>query len=309
MSKKLIAVAAAAALALTGLVSTPANASITVVFANAGGTTITPSATSAAAAANVDVPSNNTIEYTATSARNSAMKVTVTTVSGDAVSATSTGGIKVLESLTDATSASGSTTYTKTATTTSVEFYAFTTSTSAGSLTVSVGGNSRVVYFKGNAGPAYNIAVTAPTTVGATAPSKNNLKVAVTDVFGNAIATGTPITVDVLGSGSFITAAGTITATPAYDATDKLFGAKLGAATAGSFGLSVKITSAPTDVTGLAEAKDTFYTTVNSADLETQVTSLTAQVNTLKADYNKLAARWNKLVASKKAPKKTVATK
>jgi hypothetical protein len=309
MSKKLIAVAAAAALALTGLVSTPANASITVAFANAGGTTITPSATSAGAAANVDVPSNNAIEFTATSARNSAMKVTVTTVSGDAVTATSTGGIKVLESLTDATSASGATTYSKTATTTSVEFYAFTTSTSAGSLTVSVGGNSRVVYFKGNAGPAYNIAVTAPTTVGATAPSKNNLKVAVTDVFGNAIATGTPITVDVLGSGSFITAAGTITATPAYDSTDKLFGAKLGAATAGSFGLSVKITSAPTDVTGLAEAKDTFYTTVNSADLETQVTTLTAQVAALKADYNALAAKWNKRVASKTAPKKAVATK
>jgi len=301
MSKKLIAVAAAAALALTGLVGVaPANATITVAFENAGGTSVTPSATSAAAAANLDVPSNNAIEFTATSARNSALKVTVTTVSGDAVSATSTGGIKVLESLTDATSASGSQTYTKTATSTSTVFYAFTTSTTAASLTVSVGGNSRVVYFKGNAGPAYNVSVTAPTTVGATAPTKNNLKVAVTDVFGNAIVTGTPITVDVLGSGSFIGTSGTITSTPSYNSTDKLFGAKIGAGTAGSFGLSVKITSAPTDVTGLAAAKSTFFTTVNSADLESQVTTLTAQVAALKADYNSLAAKYNKLVKKSK---------
>jgi len=306
MSKKLIAVAAAAALALTGLVGiAPANAAITVTYkvANNAGTddtanTYATSALATAGSAAIDVPANNTLEYTATSARSSLMKVTVTTVSGDAVTATATGA-KIVDEATDDdndyTSANGSTTFSKTATTTSVEFYVFATSTANASLAVSKGGNTETVWFKSNAGSAYNVSVTAPKTVTDAYPTTKNVVVKVTDVFGNLIKTGTPVTVEVAGSGSAVE-----TATPAYSSTLLGHATSIKAAAAGNFGLSVKITTAPDDVDGLADAVDTYFTTVGSADLAAQVTALTAQVAALTADYNALAKKYNKKVKKSK---------
>ena len=324
MSKKLIALASAAALVLTCLVGVaPANAAITVAFATqsadgTGGTAKTPSATLAGAAADVAVPANNKLEFSVTAARSSLMKVTVTTVAGNVVTATSTGAIKILEvdaigtdyyaedaADVDYTSASGSQSLSITATTTSVVFYTFTTSTTAGSLTVSLGGNSRVVYFKGAAGAAYNVALKAPTFVPAnTAFASDNLTATVTDVFGNAVENSAGVvTVGVVGNGASVD-----DTTPDWSATKKNYGSTVTTTGSGSFGISAAITSAPADVTGLAAANSSAFVTVNSGSSTTEITTLTARVAALTAQlaesrpkatsvtkkkYNTLARKWN----------------
>ena len=305
MSKKLIAVASAAALALTALVGiAPANAAITVAYtknvadADVAASTFATSALATAGAAAINVPANNTLEYTDTAKRSSLMKVKVTTVIGDTVTATSTGS-KIVDEETDAdndyTSASGSTTFSEKATTTSVVFYVFATSTANASLAVTKGGNTETVWFKASAGDPYNVSVTAPKTVTDAYPTTKNVVVKVSDVFGNLIKTGTPVTLEVAGSGSAVESA-----TPAYSGTLLGHATSIKAASAGNFGLSVKITTAPDDVDGLADAVDTFFTTVGSADLAAQVTALTAQVAALTADYNTLAVKFNKKVKKAK---------
>jgi hypothetical protein len=319
MSKKLIAVASAAALALSALVAIPANANIAIVYANAAGT-VTPSATAAAATSGsgiADVPANNVLEFTSTANRSSLIKVTVTTVAKDVVTATATGAIKIVDDEEDAAgdaydSTAGSSTYTDTATTTSVVFYVYTTSTTAGSLTISKGGNTQVVYFKGIAGAAYNIAVTAPTFVAAgLTPASDNVTVAVSDVFGNNVASEAGVvTLAVLGGGASLD-----DTTPDYSTTKKTYGSLLTAASAGSFALTAKITSAPEDVDGLAEAKDTFFVTINSSSAADSITTLTAQVAALTAQlavsrlkensvtqkkYNTLVRKWNAAFPSNK---------
>ena len=311
MSKKLIAVASAAALALTALVGiAPANAAITVTYkiANVAGTdatanTYATSALATAGSAAISVPANNSIEYTTTATRSTAMKVTVTTAVGDAVTATSNGA-KSIDAVTDATnkytSANGSTTFAKTATTTSVEFYVFATSTSNASLAVSLAGNTETVWFKASAGPAYKLSVTLPSVVGTVAPTSNNVFASVVDVFGNNVSSGSGLT-------AAATSGATLT-TLTWDSTDKRYEAKLHNATAGQFGVSASITD-PEDVTGLGAEVISFFGTVNSQDAAAQVVTLTAQVAALTADYNSLAAKWNKRVASKTAPKKAVTLK
>jgi hypothetical protein len=312
MSKKLIAVASAAALALSALVAVPANAAIAVVYADAAGT-VTPSVTVAAATAGsgiVDVPANNVLEFTTTTDRSSLISVTVTTVAKDVVSATATGAIKIVDDVLDAagdeySSTAGSSTYTATATTNEVVFYVYTTSSTAGSLTITKGGNTQVVYFKGIAGVAYNIAVTAPTFVAAgLTPASDNVTVAVSDVFGNNVASEAGVvTLSVLGGGASLD-----DPTPDYSTTKKTYGSLLTAASAGSFALTAAITSAPEDVDGLPEAKDTFFVTINSSSAADSITSLTAQVAALTAQlalsrsiadsvtqkkYNTLVRKWN----------------
>jgi hypothetical protein len=319
MSKKLIAVAAAAALALTGLVGVaPANATITVVFSTlaADGTTdtaFTPSATSSGASAQIAVPFNNKLEYTVTTARSSLAKVTVNSiVSGNVVTASSTGGLKIIDvdgfgsdfaaedaADKDYTSASGTESLSKTATTTSLSFYVYTTKTSAGSLTVSVGGNSRVVYIKGLVGPAYRLSMTAPTSVGTVAPTSNNVFASVVDVFGNNVESGSGLT-------AAATSGATLT-TLTWDADDKRYEAKVHNATAGPFAITASITD-PTEVTALGAKVVTAFATVNAVDASAQVVLLTAQVAALQAQlensrptatsvtkkkYNTLARKWN----------------
>jgi hypothetical protein len=320
MSKKLIAVASAAALALSALVAVPANANITVAYANEAGP-VTPSATAAAATAGsgiVDVPANNVLEFTSTADRSSLIEVTVTTVAKDVVTVAATGAIKIVDDKVDAAdeaydSTAGASAYTVTATTTSVVFYVYTTSTTAGSLTISKGGNTQVVYFKGIAGAAYNIAVTAPTFVAAgLSPTTDNVTVAVSDVFGNNVAAEAGVvTLAVLGGGASLD-----DLTPDYSSTTLTYGSLLTAASAGTFALTAKITVAPEDVDGLAEAKDTFFATINSASAADTITSLTAQLATLQAafvaleiikdrkvsklKYNRLARKWNAAFPSNK---------
>lgn len=327
MSKKLIAVAAAAALALTGLVGiSPANANVVVTYGinDAAGTGVaefTPGASAAAAAANIVVPADNKLTFTNTAARSSLARVTVTTVVGDTVTASSTGALKILDlnsvgqigsdyraettAGVDYTSASGTQTFSMVATTTSVVFYVFTTSTTAASLTVNKGGNTRIVWIKGAAGPEYNITATLPKTIPATAPALANLTAKVTDVFGNNVSSGAVITEVAAGAGGVITEVG-------YDSVAAGWTFKLHATGTGAMGVGLNLTTAPTDVTGLPVANSSWFATTTAADLTTlnaSVAALTAQVAKLTADYNALVTKWNKRVASKTAPKKKAALK
>jgi hypothetical protein len=318
MSKKLFAAAAAAALAVTGLVAIPAQASVSLQFNTAAEVSgdsenITSASVIASTAAGatspaVAVPSNNVLEYTFTADRKSLMKVTVATTSGEVVNVTTTGKVRVIDAPTNDTnkytSASGLTAWSKTATGSTVVFYTYTTSTDAGSLKVAIAGNSSEVFFKGSAGSAYNIAVTAPKTVTDTYPVApvKNLQVKVTDVFGNLIGSGTPVTASVLGSGaSMETASGVLV----WDATLKAHTTNIKASTPGPVAVSVAITTPATvtAVTGLAAPVASFFATINSVDLAAQVTALEAQVASLQAlvakkvskkKYNTLARKWNR---------------
>jgi hypothetical protein len=323
MSKKLIAVAAAAALALTGLVAIPAQASVSAAYSTAsisGGDTdkaanmYATAALATAGSAVIDVPSNDTLQYSSTTSRSSLLKVIVTAASGDVVDATASAGKIVADILDTASEAQdtkdGASTYSKTATG-NVTFYVFTTSTAVQSLTIKVNGNTSVKYFKANAGPAYNMAVTAPSSIIAgLTPSTNNMVVKLTDLFGNAVTTGSNIlSVTVNGAGGTIDGATTAVTATAYNTTDKGWGYKVASTTATGFGVGVSIAADPAQVTGFALPVKSTFVTFNATSAATAVAALEAQVAALKADYNALAAKWNKRVASKKAPKKAVALK
>jgi len=311
MSKKLIAVAAAAALALTGLVGiAPATASVSAAYTSgndvdASGKMYATAALATAGSAAIDVPSNNVLEYTNTAARDSLLKVVVTAASGDAVEATASAGkivTGVLDSADDEQdSKDGTSSYSKAATG-NVTFYVFTTSSAVQSLTIKVNGNTSVKYFKAAAGPAYNIkSVTVPDSVivGVT-PSSDNLKIAITDVFGNNVS-GATVTATVLGGGGAID-----DANPDYDSDDKVYEAKVSATTSGAFALSVTISA--TDVDGLPDAVTSYFKTINSSDAAASIAALTAQVAALQAQleasrpialsvtkkqYNTLVRKWN----------------
>ena len=309
MSKKLIAVAAAAALALTGLVAAPASANVSVTFAHEGGdtpvsvgTSLNTSATGTTVAL-LDVPANNTLQYTATNDRNSLLKATVTVpAAGTVVSVTTTAKVRVIDEPTNGTnkytSTSGLTSWTKTSTTTTVDFYVYTTSTEKGSVKITVGGNTTELFLFGTAGPGYIMTVTLPTAVGTVAPADNNVFASVVDIFGNN-QDGATITTGVT-SGATITSL-------AWDSTDLRYEGKLHNSTAGPFAVTASIPN-PTSVTGFTR-NASFFGTVNSVDAAAQVTALTAQVAALtaqlaatvtKAKYNKLAKRWNKANPSNK---------
>jgi hypothetical protein len=312
MSKKLIAVAAAAALALTGLVAAPASANVTVTYAvatNAGtdssvsvGTSLNTSAATTTVAL-LDVPSNNSLQYSSTTGRQSLAKATVTVpAAGTVVSVTTTGKVRVIEEPTDSTnkytSASGVSSWTKTSTTTSVVFYFYTTGTDKGSVKIATGGNSTEVFLFGKAGPAFKLGVTLPSTVGTSAPTNNNVFASVVDIFGNNVTDAT-IT-QAATSGATL---GTLT----WDTVDLRYEAKLHNATAGQFAVTASIAD-PADVTGFTEVIS-FFGTVNAQDAAAQVVTLTAQVAALtaqlqasvtKAKYNKLARKWNRANPSNK---------
>jgi hypothetical protein len=301
MSKKLIAIASAAALALAALVAVPANSAVLVVTYTTGddvtATKYSTAKLATAGSATMDVPSNNVLEYTDTADRDSLMKVTVTTAVGDVVSASATGAKIVAEELDAAgdeqDSKAGASTFSKTATSSSVTFFVFTTSTAVASLKTTVAGNSEEIFFKANPGPEYNISVAHPTSVASgITPSADNLLVTVTDVFGNNVS-GASVSASVFGGGGAVD-----DSSPDYSSTSKKYGAKLSATSAGAFALTVSITA--TDVDGLPDAVTEYFATLNSSSPDATIATLTAQVAALIADYNALAAKWNKKAKKKK---------
>jgi hypothetical protein len=317
MSKKLIAVASAAALALTAFVAVPSMAaagdySVTVTTKIAG-----TGADATTNAITVNVPTGDVIRASATTTDTTALTITVaTTTATGSVTASSTGGIKLLTAAelaaSTTTSKSGAQTLSMAAASNSAVFYAFTTSTTGGTLTVSNGGNTTTLYVKGVSANGYNLTISGPSI--ASKGVAYSFTAVVKDMFGNP-------TTGLLAANFVSTGLGAFAASPTETVTESTatpgtYTIKLAAADAAATGaglLSVVLTTKIyTEVEAFGDLGSTATLAVNSTDpavsiaaLQTQVTALTGQVATLTSDYNKLATKYNKLVKkSKRVAKK-----
>jgi hypothetical protein len=330
MSKKLIAVAAAAALALTGLVASPASAGETYTFS------VTPKGQITAALGNttdaplsINVPSQDALRYNVQTFGTGALTASALRLDIQAVATSSavrivaTGGVRLVTDTAFATAAgkktaAGVASLDLVSNNTDeglVTVYAFTTSTEVGTVTVTNGGNTKVLYVKGNnlITYAYNINFSAPST----ADVSGDIEVtgSITDAFGNKIegqATN-PFT----GSGLFTpptffgaanalsdapddwTESATSKGTYTFSVTTK--------ATAGQG--AIGLTIAPVKVAAFGDPKSSQFLTFNTASLASQITALTAQVAALQATvakrvtkkrYNTLARKWNAAFPSQK---------
>ena len=313
MSKKIVAVAAAAALALTALVA-PANAagaSLTVlpttIAAPAAGSQPVPTGNGLASttAWQVPVPSQDVLRLTSTASR-SVLALEISTRSDNAaVTVTSTGAVELL----NATQLAAATTTTATGTQSlsltandsgKAIFYAYNTSTSAGSITVTEAGTtpaSNTVWVIGttDANNAYRIAFTAPATAGLS--SVIDYTGTVVDMFGNALTT--PVFTATALGGDVGTAS-----VPAYDTVDKRFEGKVtNRSTVGQIALSINMAISADTVTAFGAKTTSAFFNINGADLAAANAALTAQIAALtaqlqatvtKAKYNKLVRKWNR---------------
>jgi hypothetical protein len=290
MSKKLIAVASAAALALSALVAAPATAALGTfsvdieTVGKGSGTGI-----SATAAYTMNVPSADVIRATTdTASRSGALFSGYTQVASASVKVTSTGGLKLLTATQYGLAATNSKTGTDTATITaltdgSFSFYAYTTSTSAASMLVQELNadntvlNSKTIWVKGLTGAAnaYSMNFTAPATAGI--GSDFEMSGTVSDMFGNAIENAT---VTVNGLGGNVEDGETLD----WDSVKKIYVEDITARdTAGQMALSVSLGATATKVDAFGTPVTTAFFVVNAADLSAQVTALTAQVAALTA--------------------------
>jgi hypothetical protein len=309
MSKKLIAVAAASALALSALVAAPAYAAPSIaVTGNTGGTTGT-----AASPFTVLVPSANTVTDTGTP---NALKFVVSGLATeDVVRVTSTGSVKILDTATALPTASafinvttlGKTDITKNRTSDAAyTFFVHTTSTVTGTVNVSVtrtGLTSSNTYsVKGLAGSPHKATVTGgvPATLAATKTSDVTFTVA--DVFGNLLEGAT--SPNIVGKGGTDNM-GLVE----WDATAKVYKSKMTSPSNGAF--IAKLDMSPSaEIAGFADTELEIVAVVNSvgnASLTTQVATLTAQVASLQAivdrkvskkRFNTLARKWNRAFPS-----------
>jgi hypothetical protein len=320
MSKKLIAVAAAAALALTGLVGiAPATAAMVTSGTALQGaedsllvtSTVTRGGTGTSADPyTVDVPSSGLATDATT------LQFVISTTADRAMTVTATEGIRLLAEVEDDTAVvlTGANSLTVTADASGdAEFFAYPTSTTKGVVTITNDGDITQIYVEGNVGPAYDIgAVTLP----ALEPEEDGVIVAVvTDAFGNVVDTvdaAASLTVGRVGTGS-----PTSTDVQYSDTSERWEGTITAGATAGQ--LAVSLTIAGLTATDEQEAafgapNNTFFGIINvaaaktAAELETEIKALTAQVTALttqlaesrpkatsvtKKKYNTLARKWN----------------
>ena len=327
MSKKLIAVASAAALALSALVATPAMAapfSVTVLgeFGSTAGTTATDAIV-------VNAPSQNVLRFdntdgSAASTTGTVIRLDVVTTVGSAgVTATATGGVKLFTAATagaseanlpDLTVASGLDSISDVATSgATVSLYAYVTSTTAGTITVTQTGtsNSTVLFVKAKSEKAnsykLNFTVTPSTAAGGDVTFTGTIE----DMFGNLM---TLATADLIVDGIGGNLAAPIAARTdfAVNSTTKVHTWKMkNRDTNGSAAMLVKLksdTAQAAAVTAFGTPVTNQFFNVNAVDLAAQVTALTAQVAALQAQtadmrtkarsvtkkkYNTLARKWN----------------
>jgi hypothetical protein len=329
MSKKLIAVASAAALALTALVGVaPASANTGISYEGAAaGAGLT-----AAAPIVVNVPSQNVLRMVdSPSTSGSVVRVTVdSALTSNTIRVTATGAVKLLTTAQFTVTTNRTATFGSQAlelTTTAADglagFYVYTTSTAVGTFTVVDNGNSTVRHIQGSnmAAFAYNVDFTAPATADVSGSIK--LTGSITDVFGNKIEALTAAqTVDNTGTLAVTRfgAAGALSAVAADVWTESTTAkgtytfSVLTTATpgAGVIGLSIPVIA----ITGLAAPKNTALFQFSTASLAEQVTALQARVTALTADlaalqiikdrkvsklkYNRLARKWNAAFPSNK---------
>jgi hypothetical protein len=304
MSKKLIAVATAAALALTGLVATSATSAVgafsTVVSATSGGTGL-----NADAAYTVKLPTQDVLRYNETVDTTTTVFRIVSTTAGttDTVRVVSTGGVKVItKTAFDAlasdtnTSKAGSQDVSQLSVDGNATFYVYSTSTTAGTLTISSGANSQVMYVKGITPAAYNVvAKAAPATVATSADTV--IDFAVTDAFGNAIVADQTVVITKVGPLNLSTATKLT-----WDVDRLTLYLTVSGSAAGNASVNVEIGSAngATAITAFGTPKTSFFTVAVGGTQTELIAALTAQIAALTSDYNALATRWNKKVDSKR---------
>ncbi len=323
MSKKLIAVASAAALALSALVVVPAGATlvqspatINLTVDGAIGTT----AGTLAQPISLKLPGMNDL-----SVANTLAAVTVTSdLKTRAVTITAGAGATLLDEAPDSTNKynakSGSKVLSLTSTSTgSTEFYVYTTSTAKTKITVAYAAaagkeDSDAVefYVQGAVDPtlAWNVEVDAvkPVAVG----KSGFVTLKVTDVFGNNITkeadTAGLVKLTVAGAGQ-ANSGGAF----AYHTASERLRASFDVTRSGTYGIGVELDADDTDTVvdsdSWGAAKSVFFTSVSAAALDVQVATLTAQVAALQAqlDASRLKVnsvtkkRWNNLVLRHRA--------
>jgi hypothetical protein len=319
MSKKLIAVAAAAALALTGLVGiAPATAAMvtdgftkpiaedsllvtSTVARDGAGTSADPYT--------IDVPSSGLATSGTT------LRFEISTTAQRVITVTATSGIRLLAEVEDDTAVvlTGANSLTVTADSDEfAEFYAYPTSTTKGVVTITNDGDVTQIYVEGNVGPAYDIgAVTLP----ALEPEEEGVIVAVvTDAFGNVVDSddNQSLTVTRVGTGS-----PSSTDVQYSDTTERWEGTITAGATAGQLAVSLVIagfTATDEQEAAFGAPNNTFFGIINVAAAKTaaaweadikvlndRIAVLTTQLaasrpiatSVTKKRYNTLARKWN----------------
>jgi hypothetical protein len=308
MSKKLIAVASAAALALSALVASPAQASTFVVDID-GSSDVASHSSSSSAITIADPMETGTLDNVAAGSSTATVaRFVVTTTAAATLAITTTGGLLLTDTLVDSASAAlkkgaGTITLAKSTTSSALSytFYAYTNSTTAGSVVIDSGTTKKTYFIKAPAGQPQNLVdVKWPATVlsgeAASNSNKNAISFQVTDAFGNKLTSGATVTLDAIG----VTSGGNATYNSA--ASKKRWEANVNGAANSSVSMQLTLTAADLTGAGFPAANDVAFSTVSAGSLADQVTALTAQVAALKADYNALAVKFNKKV--KKASNK-----
>ena len=318
MSKKLIAVASAAALALTALVAAPSMAadgdfSVTVTTSVSG--------TGADATTNamlINVPTSNVIRTTGGTTGTSAITFTVAaTTSTGAVTATSTGGVKLMTpttlALATTTSATGSQSLSVAAVGYAAVIHATNTSTTAGTVTISNGGNTVTYYVAGKTTKGYTITATGGSN--ASTGVDYVVSINVKDMFGNPVKGLADTAFTAAGIGAFA-ASPTVNSTQLVESatvaglyTYTVLGAEVTTSGSGIVAITLAGTSADTQVTAFGTRSLTANVLVNASSPATTIAALQAQVAALQAqlDASRPKAdsvtkkRWNKLVRAHRA--------
>jgi hypothetical protein len=316
MSKKLIAVASAAALALTGLVGVaPASATApTVTFTTQNGSaTATTTAGTAAAPVRQNVPDTNTLADVS-SVRKSATIAFANIAAGDTLTVTTSGKVRIVTAQTvgsadvDVTklgTQSFSRTFSDAPSGGNFSLFASVTDMETTEIKWSVARTgsttSGSLFVKGVAGQAYALTdIVAPATLAKGGSTEVRFKVR--DVFGNQLETAT-ITGAVAGAANTVDAV--------WDSANKWHDATITSSTNRAFILTIDGLAGtnPDDVAGFADASIDSLQVVNSSGVSAQVAALTAQVATLtatvakrvsKKKYNTLARKWNAAFPSQK---------
>jgi hypothetical protein len=306
MSKKLIAVASAAALALTALVGVaPASALLT-----ADNIDVTSTGTVTGSGSSAD-PYSMVVPQAGTVVEDDVMKVELSTdLNRKSVTLSSKGGVKLLDAPSDDdneyTIASGKSTLTLTTDANGdASFYVFSTSTTKNKVDVRVapgtdGEEAATLWFVGEEGTAYDITdVKLPTSV--KVGEETAVSAILTDAFGNKITGADTVTLQVVGGG--------FNGTPTdltYSTTTKR---QEGSFTAGddsgaiAIALSISVSATDEQKAAFGAPKTSFFGTVSAASLAERVAALEAQLkNTVsKAKYNNLVNKYNKITRGKKA--------
>ena len=260
-SFKKIALGLVAAMTLGTIVVTPASANTLTLTVS----TSTGGAGTAAAPYTIKVPFDNVVSDVAVGTSEVLTLALSNLTINVPVTVSSVGNVKFLIATGGSTTAGvSSLTFTPLAATATV--YAYTTSTSASAITASVLGTSQTVYLKGEAGPAYFLTGSVPSTghIGGKVTAVLN----VTDIFGN------PTTATV--NATAINATVPATATADVLVTGKYLADVTLPAISGTSAVNFALAVNPVDVPTLAVESTSLTAIVTATDLAAALAAMTA---------------------------------